>query len=81
VTAPASGAEIGPDGRELRVAALGEELALRIDDHPAAIVLEAALGGARLGEVDALQALDGIDVERGDGWHARIFACCVQCRP
>jgi hypothetical protein len=49
------------------VAPLGEELARQVDHHPAPVVLEAALGGARLGELDALHALDGVDVEGGDG--------------
>ena len=38
-----------------------------IDHHPAAVVLDAHVGACGLVEVDALQALDGVDVQGGNG--------------
>src|SRR5690349_13145098 len=55
--------------------ALRVEHALGIHEHETAVVLDAAIGAARFLERDALQALDGVDVERGDGdRHAAIVS-------
>jgi len=59
--------ELGADQRHARQLALGDELALVVNDHPGAVQVQAGLGEQGLAHLDAGAGLDGVDEQPGDG--------------